>query len=180
MDGVDAIAKIWLFAAVFFLDPGAETYWWMDWGRCSAARTARSGDGPVDAGIFRVALTVGRALGTVLLSHVEERRVLRAGFGAGAAGIGLVVPANPTGAIAGALVTGLGFATMYPITRRARRYGVAARSIGAFMFSLASMGPAVIPGMVGITSEKTGSLRAGLGLPLAATVILFLIHLREW
>ena len=108
---------------------------------------------------------------------------MRAGFGAGAAGIGLMLWANAlTGVIAGALVTGLGFATMYPITvaRLSRRYGVAARSIGAFMFSLASMGPAVIPWMVGITSEKTGSLRAGLGLPLAATVILFLIHLREW
>ncbi|MGA9643034.1 MAG: MFS transporter [Terriglobales bacterium] len=175
---------IWLFAAVFFLYPGAET----SVGGWIGSYVSRLGPreaamAPLMPAFFWVALTVGRALGTVLLSHVEERRVLRAGFGAGAAGIGLMLWANAlTGVIAGALVTGLGFATMYPITvaRLSRRYGVAARSIGAFMFSLASMGPAVIPWMVGITSEKTGSLRAGLGLPLAATVILFLIHLREW
>jgi hypothetical protein len=34
--------------------------------------------------------------------------------------------------------------------------------------------------MVGVISHVTGSLRAGLLLPLGATVILFLIHLFEW
>jgi len=48
------------------------------------------------------------------------------------------------------------------------------------MFSLAAAGPAVIPWMVGVISHRTGSLRAGLLLPLGATVILFLIHLFEW
>jgi len=86
------------------------------------------------------------------------------------------------GVIAGALITGLSFATVYPITvaRLSQRFGVAARSIGAFMFSLAAVGPAVIPWMVGITSQATGNLRTGLLLPLGATVILLLIHLRDW
>ncbi len=86
------------------------------------------------------------------------------------------------GVIAGALITGLSFATLYPITvaRLSEHFGVAARSIGAVMFSLASIGPAVIPWMVGITSQATGSLRAGLFLPLGATLILFLIHLWDW
>jgi fucose permease len=108
---------------------------------------------------------------------------LLAGFAAGAAGIGLMLstPSLP-GVIAGALITGLSFATLYPITvaRLSERFGVAARSIGALMFSLASLGPAVISWMVGVISHATGSLRAGMLLPLAATVILFLIHLFEW
>jgi len=33
---------------------------------------------------------------------------------------------------------------------------------------------------VGVISHATGSLRAGLLLPLAATVILFVIHLFDW
>jgi fucose permease len=84
--------------------------------------------------------------------------------------------------IGGALITGLSFATLYPITVAlfSQRFGVAARSIGAVMFSLASVGPAVIPWMVGVISHATGSLRAGLLLPFAATVILFLLHLFEW
>ena len=86
------------------------------------------------------------------------------------------------GVIGGALITGLSFSTLYPITvaRLSERFGVAARSIGSVMFSLASLGPAVIPWMVGVISHGTGSLRAGLLLPLGATVILFLIHLFEW
>ena len=84
--------------------------------------------------------------------------------------------------IVGAVITGLSFATLYPITiaRLSQRFGVAARSIGAVMFSLAMVGPAVIPWTVGIVSQSTGSLRAGLLLPLGATVILLLMHLRDW
>jgi fucose permease len=132
---------------------------------------------------FWSALTLGRALGTAFLHHFSERRILRAGYAAGAAGIALMLwaPSLP-GVIGGALITGLSFATLYPITvaRLSHRFGVAARSIGAVMFSLAAVGPAVIPWMVGVISHVTGSLRAGLLLPLGATVILFLIHLFEW
>ncbi|HEX7422369.1 MAG TPA: MFS transporter [Terriglobales bacterium] len=182
-----AMAKspaIWLFAAVFFLYPGAETAvggWIGSYvSRLGSRGAAMASMMPA---FFWSALTVGRALGTAFLRHFSERRVLRAGFAAGAAGIALMLwaPALP-GVIGGALITGLSFATLYPITvaRLSQRFGVAARSIGAVMFSLAAVGPAVIPWMVGVISHATGSLRAGLLLPLGATVILFLIHLFEW
>jgi FHS family glucose/mannose:H+ symporter-like MFS transporter len=175
---------IWIFAAVFFLYPGAETAV----GGWIGSYVSRLG--PRGAAIasmmpafFWSALTVGRALGTAFLHHFSERSVLRAGYAAGAAGIVLMlwVPVL-AGVIGGSLITGLSFATLYPITvaRLSHRFGVAARSIGAVMFSLAAVGPAVIPWMVGVISHATGSLRAGLLLPLGATVILFLIHLFEW
>jgi len=175
---------IWLFAAVFFLYPGAETAvggWIGSYvSRLGSRGAAMASMMPA---FFWSALTVGRALGTAFLRHFPERRVLRAGYAAGAAGIGLMLWAPAlAGVIGGALITGLSFATLYPITmaRLSQRFGVAARSIGAIMFSLASVGPAVIPWMVGVISHSTGSLRAGLLLPLGATVILFLIHLFEW
>ena len=175
---------IWLFAAVFFLYPGAETAvgGWI--GSCVSRLGVRGAAmAPVMPAFFWSALTVGRALGTAFLRHFSERRVLRAGYGAAAAGIVLMLwaPTLP-GVIGGALITGLSFATLYPITvaRLSQRFGVAARSIGAVMFSLAAVGPAVIPWMVGVISHATGSLRAGLLLPLGATVILFVIHLFEW
>jgi fucose permease len=175
---------IWLFAAVFFLYPGAETAvggWIGSYvSRLGSRGAAMASMMPA---FFWSALTVGRALGTAFLRHFPERRVLRAGYAAGAAGIALMLwaPALP-GVIGGALITGLSFATLYPITvaRLSQRFGVTARSIGAVMFSLAAVGPAVIPWMVGVISHSTGSLRAGLLLPLGATVILFLIHLFEW
>ena len=175
---------IWIFAAVFFLYPGAETAvgGWIG-SYVSRLGTRGAAMASMMPAFFWSALTVGRALGTAFLHHFPERRILRAGFAAGAAGIALMLWApSLSGVIVGALITGLSFATLYPITvaRLSHRFGVAARSIGSVMFSLAAVGPAVIPWMVGVISQATGSLRAGLLLPLGATVILFLVHLFEW
>jgi fucose permease len=175
---------IWIFAAIFFLYPGAETAVG-GWIGSYVSRLGSRGAAIASMmpAFFWTALTVGRALGTVFLRHFSERSVLRAGYGAGAAGIGLMLWAPTlTGVIGGALITGLSFATLYPITvaRLSQRFGVAARKIGAVLFSLAAVGPAVIPWMVGVISHSTGSLRAGLLLPLGATVILFVLHLFEW
>src|ERR1700686_2652114 len=175
---------IWIFAAIFFLYPGAETAVG-GWIGSYVSRLGSRGAAMASLmpAFFWTALTVGRALGTLFLRHFSERSVLRAGYGAGAAGIGLMLWA-PTlaGVIGGALITGLSFATLYPITvaRLSHRFGVAAHRIGAVIFSLAAGGPAVIPWMVGVISHSTGSLRAGLLLPLGATVILFLVHLFDW
>lgn len=179
-----ASPTLWLFAAVFFLYPGAETAV----GGWIGSYVSRLGPRGAEVSswmpaFFWAALTLGRGLGTLLLSRVPEHRVLRAGFATGSAGIVLMLwSATLPGVIGGALITGLSYATLYPITvaRLSHRFGIAARSIGAVMFSLASIGPAVIPWLVGITSQSTGSLRAGLSLPLAATVILFIIHVRDW
>ena len=179
-----ASPAIWLFAAVFFLYPGAETAvggWIGSYVSRLGPRGAEMSS--LMPAFFWAALTLGRGLGPFFLSRVPEHLVLRAGFATGSAGIVLMLVSSALpGVIGGALITGLSYATLYPITvsRLSQRFGVAARSIGAVMFSLASIGPAVIPWMVGITSQTTGSLRAGLSLPLAATVILCLIHLRDW
>ena len=175
---------IWLFAVVFFLYPGAETAVG-GWIKSYVLRLGphEASMAPFMPAFFWAALTLGRGLGTLFLSRVPEHRVLLAGFATASAGIVLMLWSSTLpGVIGGALITGLSYSTLYPITvaRLSQRFGVAARSIGAFMFSLASVGPAVIPWMVGITSQSTGSLRAGLALPLGATVILFLIHLRDW
>lgn len=174
---------IWIFAAFFFLYPGAETAVG-GWIGSYVSRMGPRGAAMASMmpAFFWSALTIGRAFGTAFLHHFSERRVLRAAYAAGTAGIGLMLWApSLAGVIAGALITGLSFATLYPITvaRFSERFGVAARRIGAVMFSLAAVGPAVLPWTVGVISHATGSLRAGLLLPLGATVILLLIHLFE-
>jgi MFS transporter, FHS family, glucose/mannose:H+ symporter len=175
---------IWLFAAVFFLYPGAEKAVG-GWIGSYVSRMGLRGEtiASMMPAFFWLALTVGRGLGTAFLRHFSEGRVLRVGYAVGAAGIGLMLWApSLKGVIGGALVTGLSFSTLYPITlsRFSQRFGIAARKIGAIMFSLASVGPAVIPWMVGAISHATGSLRAGLLVPLGATVTLFLLHLFDW
>jgi len=174
----------WFFAAIFFLYTGAETAvggWVGSYVSRLGPQAAKMA--PMMPAFFYAALTAGRALGLIFLSRIPERRVLRAGFATGSLGIVLMLWASVLPeVIAGAVITGLSFATLYPITiaRLSQRFGVAARSIGAVMFSLASVGPAVIPWSVGMVSQTTGSLRAGLFLPLGATVVLLVIHLRDW
>ncbi len=175
---------IWLFAIVFLLYPGAETSVG-GWIGSYVSRLGPRGQAIASMmpAFFWSALTLGRALGTAFLRHVSERQVLRTGYATSAAGIALMLwSPSLAGVIVGALITGLSYSTLYPITvaRLSERFGVAARSIGAVMFSLASIGPALLPWLVGVVSHSTGSLRAGLLLPLAATVFLFLIHIADW
>jgi fucose permease len=175
---------IWLFAAVFFLYPGVEASVG-GWIGSFVARMGSHGASMASAmpAFFWSAMAVGRMFGIAFLRHFSERRVLQVGYFAAAAGIGgMLWSSSVPGTIGGALIAGLSFATLYPITvaRLSSRFGVAARSIGAVMFSLASLGPAVLPWTVGMISHATGSLRAGLLLPLAATVVLFVVHLFAW
>ncbi len=172
----------WLFAVVFFLYPGAET----SVGGWISSYVVRMGShpamGPLMPAFFWTALTVGRFLGSGL-RQAQERRVLIGGFAFGSAGIALLLWSSSVAqVIASALITGLSFSTLYPITiaRLSRRFGVSTRKIGSAMFSMASIGPAVVPWAVGLVSHATGSLRAGLGVALAATAALLLIHVRDW
>jgi fucose permease len=174
----------WLFACVFFLYPGTETAVG-GWIGSYAAKMGSHGAsiGAMMPALFLAALTVGRGAGGAVLHYVSERQILRVGYGMGTAGIAVLLW-FPTlqGVIASAIITGLAFATLYPVTvaRLSQRFGVEARSVGSIMFSIAAIGPAALPWLVGIISQSAGSLRAGLVVPLVATVVLFLIHLKDW
>lgn len=174
----------WLFAAVFFLYPGVETAvggWVGSYvSRISGREAHMASLMPL---FFWFALMIGRAPGSRLLPYVREQRVLQVGYALAIAGIAILL-FRPTlaGVIGGTLLTGLSFATLYPITvaRFSHHFGVSARSIGSVMFSLAAVGPAVLPWLVGVISQATGSLRVGLMVPLVGTVLLLVIHLRDW
>jgi len=174
----------WLFAAVFFLYPGAETAVG-GWIGSYVARMGTHGASMASAmpAFFYGALMLGRGPGSLLLPHLPERRVLQVGYALGSAGIGLLLWSSTLpGVIVSALLTGLSFAALYPIavSRLSHHFGIAARSIGSVMFSLAAVGPAMLPWLVGVISHATGNLRAGLLVPLVATVALFFIHLGDW
>ena len=174
----------WLFAVVFFLYPGAETCvgGWIG----SYVSQMGMGTTAVAAMIpafFYAALTAGRGVGGWVLRHLSELRVLQGGYALAAVGIGILLrSSNVTEVKISAALTGLCYATLYPITlaRLSHRYGVDARSVGSIMFSLAALGPASLPWLVGMVSQSAGSLRAGLVVPLVATVILFFIHIKDW
>jgi fucose permease len=181
--GIWKSRSVWLFAAVFFLYPGSETAvgGWvgsyvtrMGWGTRM---------GSLMPAFFWSALAIGRMVGSRVAHRWPEQRILQLGFACGALGVALLVWSPSLSlVILSTMITGLSFSTLYPVTvaKFSREFGVKARRLGALMFSLASLGPALLPWMVGRVSNVTGNLRIGLVVPLTATVILVLVHLREW
>lgn len=174
----------WLFAVVFFLYPGAETCvgGWIG-SYVSQMGMGATAIAAMIPAFFYAALTAGRGVGGWLLRHFSELRVLQCGYAVATIGIGILLrSSNLMEVKVSAVLTGLSYATLYPITvaRLSHRYGVEARSVGSLMFSLAAIGPAALPWLVGMVSQFAGSLRAGLFVPFVATAILFFIHIKEW
>ena len=174
----------WLFAVVFFLYPGAETCV----GGWIASYVSQMGMGTAAVAammpaFFYAAMTAGRGAGGWVLRQLPEQRVLQGGYALAALGIALLMRSSTANSVKfSAVLTGLCYATLYPIAvaRLSHHYGVEARTVGSLMFSLAALGPAALPWLVGVVSQSAGSLRAGLAVPLLSTIILLAVHLKKW
>jgi MFS transporter, FHS family, glucose/mannose:H+ symporter len=102
--------------------------------------------------------------------------MLASGLIVAAAGICLLLEARTFSSVAICVTTaGLGLAAIYPILVAwlVKAFGQRSRQIGAVMFALAGMGEATMPWLVRLLSTRTGSLRAGLIVPLAGCVAMF-------
>jgi MFS transporter, FHS family, glucose/mannose:H+ symporter len=121
-------------------------------------------------------LIAGRALVPMLPLRKRERTLLASGLILAAAGICLLLQARTFASVAVSVTAaGLGLAAIFPILVAwlVKAFGERSRRIGAIMFTLAGMGGAVMPWFVGLTSTGTGSLRAGLLVPLAGCLAMF-------
>ena len=79
--------------------------------------------------------------------------------------------------LAGALLLGLAIGPMYPLLLAlALRRGEA----GNIVFVLAGCGASLLPLLTGVVSDRTGSLRAGLGIPLAGSLLMATVALAGW
>jgi MFS transporter, FHS family, glucose/mannose:H+ symporter len=121
-------------------------------------------------------LIAGRALVPLLPLRRLERTLLAGGLILAAAGICFLLQAKAFASVAVSVTaSGLGLAAIYPIliASMVKVFGERSRRIGAIMFALAGLGAAVMPWFVGLTSTATGSLRAGLLVPLAGCLAMF-------
>jgi MFS transporter, FHS family, glucose/mannose:H+ symporter len=164
-------------AALFFLYVGSENSvaGWV------ASLTKRmnpdSGDSWALAPMFFWGgLLAGRALVPLIPLRRRERVLLASGLMLAAAGICLLLQARTFASVAICVTAaGVGLAAIYPILIAwlVKAFGERSRRIGAIMFALAGMGGATMPWFVGLMSTGTGSLRAGLLVPLAGCVAMF-------
>jgi fucose permease len=174
----------WLTAAIaslFFIYVGVET----SLGGWSAAHAARLTHGATNLAtivpmFFYGGIMTGRALAPLILPRVKEALLIFTALAVIFSGALIVVLArSQTIAIVGFCIAGLGCATVYPnyIAWFSRWYGARAKALSALMFSLASVGAAVVPRIVGAVSTLVGSLRIALTIPLAGTVAMICILL---
>ncbi|MGH9758157.1 MAG: MFS transporter [Candidatus Acidiferrales bacterium] len=129
-------------------------------------------------------LLAGRALVPLVPLRRRERMLVGNGLALACVGIILLLQARTFASIAICVAAaGLGFAGIYPIliTWLVKAFGEKSRRIGAIMFALAGLGGATMPWVVGFISTGTGSLRAGLLLPLAgcAAMLASMAAMRE-
>jgi FHS family glucose/mannose:H+ symporter-like MFS transporter len=95
-------------------------------------------------------------------------------------GTGIALAHTQSVLLIGVACAGFGCASLFPIyiTWLADIFREDADWLGALYFSAGSLGGAVLPQLVGIIATKSNSLRAGLLVPLAASIIMGLLALR--
>ncbi len=165
-----------LACAISFLYVGAENSvaGWV------VAYTKRSEGSPEFAGtlalaLFWGALLVGRAAAPLVLRRVSGARLVLAAIVVATVGAATLPAVGHWGAIAVAsAVAGLGFATVLPTTFAIflEHLGERADRVMSLLFVSSTLGAATLPWCVGAISARTGDLRVGLLVPVAACVVM--------
>jgi len=177
-----AWANPWLplVGALFFLYVGTENA--LSGWAASYAQRLSSGPGSVWAlapSFFWAALLVGRGLAPAMLRRVDEANLALAGLVIAAFGVAsLLATRSLAGVFVGAVVAGLGLASVFPITiaMLSHHFGALAARVAGAMFALAGLGGATLPWLVGFLSHRCESLRAGLSVPLLASLVMLALH----
>ena len=132
---------------------------------------------------FYASLMLGRWIAPVILQSVDEVRLVQVGLLLASAGTtGLMLSHGLTGVLISACGAGFGLSSVYPITiaMLSREFGSSASRVGSVMFTLSNVGGGLLPWIVGVWSNRFGSLKAGLLVPLIGSVLMAMLYLREW
>ena len=166
-------------SAAFFLYVGAENAvggWIASYARHYMTR----GSGWVlTTAFFWGGLLAARAAAPALLRLVREKHLAQGGILLGCGGIAIVL-AFPTaaGISAGAFVAGAGMGPVFPslVLLLTSFLGTTVSRNGGPIFAIGGLGGAALPLLVGVVSTQSGALHYGLGAPLVALAMLFLIY----
>ncbi len=174
-----------VISAVFFVYVGTETCfngWLASYAhRMNSDNSAATGAHTFWAiipSVFWGALLAGRVFAPLALKFHKETAVARIGLTLALAGGLTIVAAHSIGLLAaGALLAGLGLASIFPISVSLfpRWFGESTARSSSPVFAAGNVGGAVLPWLVGVISTHTGSLRSGFIVPLVgvATMLAF-------
>lgn len=128
--------------------------------------------------VFWGALLIGRALAVPVLRRVSEARLLPAGLLMAAIGVvGLIGANSMASVVVGTAIAGLGLSSVFPllVAKISHHFGEAGPRVAGPIFACGGLGGATLPWLVGFASQRGGGLRTGLGVPLAAVLLMGLV-----
>ncbi|MGH9432782.1 MAG: MFS transporter [Terriglobia bacterium] len=165
-----------VLALMFFLYVGTENAvsGWV----ATYAKHLSSGAGAVwllAPSCFWAALLLGRGIAPTILRRLADLKLMVLGLLVAACGIAIILARSTlTGVFLGVALSGLGLASVFPITIAALShcFGVMATRVAGAMFAMAGLGGATLPWLVGFLSTRYGSLRLALGVPLVSILIM--------
>jgi fucose permease len=167
-------ALLLVVAVLFFVYVGSENSvggWVASYARRISADSSTFWT--ITPSFFWGALLLGRALAPLALQKVHETKLAGAGVTLAALGVSVLLSAKTmTPVVLGASMAGLGFSSVYPInvSLLSHWFGETTMRVSGAIFAIGNLGGAVLPWVVGAVSTKTGSLRAGLTVPLCGAL----------
>jgi FHS family glucose/mannose:H+ symporter-like MFS transporter len=174
-----AFVRLALFGACIALYSGSEAAiggWITEYARRVDPLGAVEG-WEVAAAAFWGGVTGGRALVAVALARRMETRALFAGLVVVFVTLALLLIAPGRSLIVPlAAICGMGFAPVFPVTVAALANEFPPRFAGP-MVALGSAGAALLPWLVGVVSDRTGSLSIGMTILLLSVFVLFALQI---
>jgi fucose permease len=164
-------------ALLFYLYIGTENCL-SGWAAEQAHRVGTGNASAVMPMFFWAGLLSGRGISALMLTKVKESWLVITGLVVSAVGTAwLLLAGARSQIILGVVLAGFGLASVYPIfiSWLSKWYGERARRLGGVMFSLAAVGGATMPWMVGFISQHANSLRVGLLVPLFGCVAMMVV-----
>lgn len=175
-------ARILVFFGMFlFLYVGVETVvggWITTYAhRFNGMTVARAG---LMVSLYWMALLAGRWAGSLVLRRVAERAVLLPSLAVALAAVALMVTPHTTAMVVAAVaVAGAGFGPVFPIgVSRMLEHVEDHRNTG-WVFAVTASGGAVLPWLTGLVSTRSGSLRLGFAVPVAALAAILALAAAE-
>ncbi len=175
-----ALTTVALFALAGFLYVGVENAVG-GWLTTFALRTVAWGysRSSLTTACFWGAVLAGRGLAPVVLERISETQLLRLAVLGLIAGLGLLVMAHsPWLLLSAAICSGLALAPIFPLVLSLFMARAGESKHTGWVFMISGFGGAVLPWMTGVVSTGVQSLRIGLLVPFAASLVLLVMMLR--
>lgn len=171
-----------VICALFFIYVGTEVSfggWLASYAHRMNGAAGQHSFWAVTTSFFWGALLVGRAFAPLALKFHRETAVAGGGLTlALAGGLTIVAAHDMTLLIPGAILAGLGMASIFPVSVSLlpRWFKESAASSSSFVFASGNIGGAVLPWLVGVVSTHTGSLRSGFLVPLVGVAAMLAFY----